>query len=322
MAKTETTKQRLLALMEIFSRETDEDHRLTAEQLEEKLLARGISAERKSIYRDVVVLQDAGWDILGSRQGYFLASREFELAELKLLVDAVQCSRCITEKKSYELLSKLENLTSRYNAAQLRRQVQLVGRSKAENEQILYNVDAIYGAMAQNREIAFRYLDYKSDGSRMFREKHYRASPYGLCWDSENYYLVAHTQERGRVHFRVDRMAKIEALETPRQCQEEYRELDMAQYSKQVFGMFGGAPEAVQMKFPEELANSAVDKFGPDAMMVPQGDGTFTLTATVAVSPVFFSWVFSFGGRVKILEPEGVRKEFAALCKKNLEGVI
>lgn len=319
MAKTEFTKQRLLHIMEILFQETDEAHPLTAENLKELLSQRGISAERKSIYRDISLLQEAGWDIVSGGRGYFLASRDFELAELKLLADAVQCSRCITEKKSYELLRKLEKLTSRHNASQLRRQLQLVGRSKAENEQIYYNVDALYEAIAQNSEITFRYVDYRTDGSRVLREKQYRASPYGLCWDSENYYLVAHTPERGRTHFRVDRMAKIQCLGTPRQHSEEYRNLDMAQYSKQVFGMYGGEPVKVRLLFPEALVNSAVDKFGPRAMMVPQGDGTFTLTETVAVSPVFFSWVFSFGGRVKILEPESVRAQYRALCQKAME---
>jgi predicted DNA-binding transcriptional regulator YafY len=319
MAKTEFTKQRLLALMEILQQETDENHRLGAEALEAKLKQRGIETERKSIYRDIAALQNAGWDILSGRSGYCLASRDFELAELKLLADAVQCSRCITEKKSLELISKLEKLTSRYNAGKLHRQLQLVGRSKAENEQIYYNVDALYEAIAQNREITFRYLEYKSDGSRVYRPKVYVASPYGLCWDSENYYLVAHTVERGRTHYRVDRMAKIELTEEPRKCPELYRDLNMAQYAKQVFGMFGGEPVGVRLQFPESLADSAVDKFGKDVMMIPQENGTFTLTATVAISPVFFSWVFSFGGRVKILGPESVVEQYKEMCQKALE---
>ena len=319
MAKTEHTKQRLLVLMEILSQETDEYHRISTENLIETLENRGISSERKSIYRDIAVLQEAGWDILTGKKGYCLASRDFELAELKLLADAVQCSRCITEKKSYELIGKLEKLTSRHTAGQLRRQLHLVGRPKAENEQIYYNVDALYGAISENSEITFRYLEYKSNGTRVYRDKIYRASPYGLCWDSENYYLVAHTQERGKTHYRVDRMAQIQLTGTPRLCPELYKDLNMAQYSKQVFGMFGGEPQNVTLSFPDSLADSAVDKFGRDAMMIPQGDGTFHLTATVAVSPVFFSWVFSFGGRVKILGPENVKEQYKDMCRKALE---
>lgn len=319
MAKTEHTKQRLLALMEILSLETDENHRLGAEELGQMLSNRGIPSERKSIYRDIAVLQDAGWDIIAGKKGYFLASRDFELPELKLLADAVQSSRCITAKKSYELIGKLEKLTSRHTAGQLHRQLHLVGRAKAENEQIYYNVDALYEAISQNSEIVFRYLEYKPDGQRVFRNKIYRASPYGLCWDSENYYLVAHTEDRGKTHYRVDRMAQIQITGTPRLCPEQYRDLNMAQYSKQVFGMFGGEPQNVTLSFPDSLADSAVDKFGCDIMMIPQGDGTFHVSNTVAVSPVFFSWVFSFGGRVKILGPEHVKAQYRDMCRQALE---
>ena len=319
MAKAENSKQRILALGEILLQETDEEHRLTAAELEEMLRQREIPGERKSIYRDLAMLADQGMDIIRSHRGYYLGSRTFQLAELKLLADAVQCSRCITEKKSYELIGKLGTLTSRHNAGQLHRQLHLVGRSKAENESIYYNVDALYQAIRQDSEITFRYLDYQVNGSRKEREKLYRASPYALCWDSENYYLVAHTENRGKTHYRVDRMAKIQLTGTPRLCPEQYKELDMAAYSRQVFGMFSGETTSVRLSFPIELINSAVDKFGSDAMMVPQSDGSFTLTAEVAVSPTFYAWVFSFSGRVKILAPEAVRQEYLELCRKVLE---
>ena len=221
MAKTEHTKQRLLALMDILRRETDEEHHLSTPELLRLLEQRGIPAERKSLYRDITLLEDEGWDILHDQAGYYLASGAFELAELKLLADAVQCSRFITEKKSYDLIGKLETLTSRHQAVELRRQLQLVGRSKTSNEQIYYNIDALYRAINRDCEITFHYLEWHSDKTRRKRAKQYRASPYGLCWDSENYYLVAHTEDRGKTHFRVDRMADIVLLKTPRQAREQ-----------------------------------------------------------------------------------------------------
>ena len=322
MAKTEFTKLRLLAITEILQLETDENHYLKTGEIIEKLQTRGIDAERKSIYRDMETLQDLGWDILSSKKGYCLASRTFELPELKLLSDAIGSSRSITEKKSYELLRKLETLTSRHNAQQLRRQVHLVGRPKAENEQIYYNVDALYDAIDKNSQISFRYLEWKPGGKREYRDKIYTASPYALCWDSENYYLVAHTEERGKTHFRVDKMAKIKLLGKQRLNQEEYRDLNMAQYSKQVFGMFGGEETVVKLWFPDNLADSAVDKFGSDIMMIPQKEGGFTITVPITVSPVFFSWVFSFAGRVRILSPDHVKEEYIALCKKIIEAEL
>ena len=319
MAKPEHTKEKLLALMDILRRETDETHHLSMPELLRLLEQRGISAERKSLYRDLALLEEAGWDILRDQNGYYLASGDFELAELKLLADAVQCSRFITEKKSYELIGKLETLTSRHQAVQLRRQLHLVGRSKASNEQIYYNIDSLYRAINQDCQITFHYLEWHSDKTRRKREKLYIASPYGLCWDSENYYLVAHTESRGKTHYRVDRMADIALLDSPREAHNQYRDLNMAAYSKQVFGMFGGDPVSVRLQFPEELADSAIDKFGSDVMMIPKDNGTFTLSATVAVSPVFFSWVFSFGGRVKILAPEHVKLQYQDMCRTALE---
>ena len=319
MAKTERTKEKLLALMDILRNETDEDHHLTAQDIIDLLSQQGIYAERKSLYRNLSVLEEAGWDILHDRQGYYLASNTFELAELKLLVDAIQCSRFITEKKSYELIGKLETLTSQYRAKELRRQLWVVGRPKTSNEQIYYNIDAIYSAINQNCEICFYYLEWHSDGKRSRRDKQYRASPYNLCWDQENYYLVADTASRGRTHFRVDKMEHIQILNTPRQNPEQYRDLNMAEYSKRIFGMFGGTPTMVKLQFPESLADSAVDKFGSDIMMIPQHDDTFTVTVKIDVSPVFFSWVFSFAGRVKILGPDLVVAQYRELCRKTLQ---
>ena len=320
MAKTERTKEKLMTFLEILQRETDEAHHLGMPELLKLMEQAGAKIERKSIYRYVEVLQEQGWDILRDNDGYYLASREFELAELKLLADAIQCSKFITEKKSYELIGKLETLTSRHQAAELHRQLHLVGRSKTTNEQIYYNIDALYTAIRQNCEITFHYLEWHSDGKRYRKDKEYRASPYGLCWDSENYYLVAHTEDRGKTHYRVDKMAEIRLLDSPRQHPELYKDLNMAQYAKQVFGMYRGKPKTVRLSFPEELADSAVDKFGSDVMMIPQGDGRFTLSASIAVSPVFFSWVFSFNGRVKILGPEEVVEEYRTMCRKALDG--
>ena len=319
MAKTERTKEKLLYLMEIMRRETDEDHHLSAREILSLLAQQGIQAERKSLYRDLEILQDWGWDIIHEADGYYLASDQFELAELKLLVDSIQCSRFVTEKKSMELIKKLETLTSRYRAKELQRQLRLIGRPKASNEQIFYNIDTIHSAIHQDREITFSYLEWHSDGTRTRKEGRYRASPYDLCWDSENYYLVAHTEKRGKTHFRVDKMAEISLEETPRQHPEAYKDLDMAEYSKRVFGMFGGTPTAVRLQFPESLADSAVDKFGSDIMMIPGNDGTFTVTVTVDVSPNFYSWVFSFAGRVKILSPQPVIDQYRAMCHMAAE---
>ena len=318
MPKTEKTKEKLLRLLEILKRETDDDHHLGAQALLNLLEQQGIQAERKSLYRDIDVLRDCGYDVLKDGTGYFLPEDGFSLPELKLLADTIQCSRFLTEKKSYELIDKLSALTSRHRGRELRRQLHLVGRSKAANEQIYYNIDAIYSAMAQDREITFDYLDWHSDGKRKKRDEYYRVSPYALCWESENYYLVGHRDPGGRRHFRVDRMENIRLLDTPRQNRAEYQDLDMASYSKQVFGMYGGQRMNVRLQFEERLAGNAVDKFGSDVMMIPGGDGTFTITREVDVSRTFYAWVFSFGGDVKILAPEKAVREYREMLQNAL----
>lgn len=212
MARSEKQKLKLLYLKQILEEQTDENHPITTQQLVERLAEMGIRAERKSIYSDMACLQEFGMDVCtahGRGGGYFLASREFELPELKLLVDAVQSSRFLSERKSVELISKLEKLASRYDAGSLRRQVTVSGRVKTMNESIYYNVDRIHDAIASDVQITFRYFDWGVDRERHYRDRLYTASPYALCWDDQNYYLIAHSERHGLTHYRVDKMMRI-----------------------------------------------------------------------------------------------------------------
>ena len=318
MAGLSRQKQKLLTMKQYFERKTDEDHSITGNKLIDILATYGIKAERKTIYDDIKTLIDSGMDIVTVKDGhsnaYYMGARTFQDEELFVLVDAIASCKFLTKKKSQELIAKIQGLTSEYKAQQLRREVFVNDRSRTVNEQIYYNIDAIYEAINSNCEIQFDYMSRRPDGSRTKRGV-YTASPYGLCWDSENYYLIAHREDKGRTHFRVDRMEHIRLLDTPRKSPETYRDLNMAQYSKQVFGMFGGKTASVRLQFPNELADSAADRFGNDIMMIPQSDGTFTLTVDVDVSPVFFSWIFSFSGRVKILGPESVAEQYREMCR-------
>ena len=309
MAKSENQKKKLLLLESFFLRETDEAHPATMAEIIAFLAANQIHAERKSIYSDIRTLQECGLDIVtaeGRNGGYFLASRDFELPELKLLVDAVQSSKFLTDRKSAALLRKLELLVSRHEAVQLRRQVTVSGRVKTMNESIYYNVDRIHNAIAENAQISFRYFDWGVDGKRHFRDKVYQASPYALCWDDENYYLVAHSERHGITHYRVDKMDKITLLPEKRIHTDETRNLNMASYSKKVFGMFGGEETSVRIRFKNSLAGVVIDRFGHDIMLIPDGDDHFTFTGSIAVSPLFLGWLTSFGADAEILYPQSV----------------
>ena len=300
MGRTENQKLKLLYLKELFERQSDEEHLLSMQDILDALAAQGIRAERKSVYDDILCLQQFGMDIVtvkGRHGGYFLASRTFELPELKLLVDAVQSSKFLSERKSMQLIAKLETLASQYAAGSLRRQVTGAGRVKTMNESVYYSVDLLHEAIQKNSRITFRYFDYDLNGSRRYRPGLYTASPYALCWQDENYYLIAHSERHGLTHYRVDKMASISMTGQPRYMDAQTRELDLTEYGKNVFGMFAGSREQLRLRFDRSLAGVVIDRFGR------------------AVSPNFFGWLASFGARAQLLSPAPVREAFVALCR-------
>lgn len=321
MPKCENQKLKLLLLRDYLEQNTDEQHPAAMADLLAYLAENGISAERKSIYADLQALEDYGLDIVrtsGKNAGYYLASRAFELPELSLLVDAVQSSKFLSEKKSMELIKKLGTLASCHEAKSLRRQVTVSGRVKTMNESIYYNVDRIHEAINHNSQISFRYFEWGVDREKHFRGDVRTASPYALCWDSENYYLVAHTEAHGITHFRVDKMTSISETGVPRTVTEETKKIDLADYSKQVFYMFHGDKTTVRLRFHNSLAGVVIDRFGRDIMLIPDGDEHFCLSTEIVVSPMFLGWLSSFGDRVKILSPDRVVDEFKALCRSTL----
>lgn len=321
MAKSEKQKLKLLYLLDVLQERSDEDHPVSTQQLITHLEQYGIRAERKSIYDDILCLQEYGADIeqrKGRNGGYYLASREFELPEIKLLVDAVQSSRFLTHKKSLELIGKLEKLAGRHDAGSLQRNVVVSGRVKNMDECIYYNVDAIHDAIASNSQITFRYFEWGTDRQRHFREKEYEASPYALVWNDENYYLVAHSPRHGLTHYRVDKMVSIKQTDKPRYTDDEIKKLDVSQYGKNVFSMYGGEKTQVKMRFHNSLAGVVIDRFGQDSMLIPDGADHFTFTTQVSVSPTFLGWLGQFGGKAGILYPAAVAEQHKALLLDSL----
>ena len=321
MARAENQKSKILYLKKLLEEQSDEEHPLSAQTLIDKLDALGIPAERKSIYADIACLQEFGMDILlkrGASGGYYLASREFELPEIKLLIDAVQSSRFLSERKSAELSEKLSSLVSQSQRKALRRQTVLSGRIKSMNESVYYNVDSLHEAIAANSQIRFRYFDWTLKAERCYRPGVYTASPYALYWDNEYYYLIAHSERHGLTHFRVDKMTSISQTGQPRFFESKNGLPDLSQYGKSVFGMFSGKKEKVKLRFHNSLTGVVIDRFGRDALLIPDGDEHFLFTADITVSPTFFGWLSGFGGRAKILWPESVQREYMELCKLNL----
>lgn len=317
MAKSPNQKMKLFYILKLLWENTDENHVLSTQEIIDRLSANDIHAERKSIYDDIRALQDLGYDILqaGSRSGggYWLASREFELPELKLLVDAVQSSRFITTKKSRELIHKLEHMASRHDAGKLQRQVYVAGRIKTENESIYYSIDAIHKAIQENRQIRFPYLEWtltKELKPRKGRES-YQVSPWALIWREENYYLVAYDGLSAMMkHYRVDKMGPVEVLDEKREGGKQAESLDLAAYANRTFGMYGGEEEIVSIRFPNRLIGVVLDRFGKDADIIPAQEGYFRCRTRVAVSGQFFGWLTGIGKEAVIVSPQSVKEQY------------
>lgn len=324
MAKTADSKQKLLYLRKIFLEETDENNPLTMPQILDKLLSYGIKTERKSVYSDIELLRTFGIDIIGEKRNtycYYVGSRDFETAELKLLADCVQSSKFLTEKKSLSLIKKIESLTSRNEAKLLRRQVHVMGRVKTMNETIFYNVDTLNSAISEKNKISFKYYEYTIDKEKRFKNngEAYTVSPYYLIMSEDNYYLVCYyPKHEGLTHFRVDKITNITILNEKCENIENVTEknFDIAAYSKKIFGMFNGETETVKIECKNSLIGAVIDKFGENISISKIGKEHFEVTADVNVSPVFFSWIFTFEGDMKIISPKHVVKKFNKTLKK------
>ena len=309
MAKSSNQKTKLLHLARMLLRQTDEDHSLSVAQIIEELARQGIKAERKSIYDDLEALGLFGLDVQcrkGKSPGWFVGNRDFELPEVKLLMDAVQSSRFITQKKSDALIRKLEGLASVHQAGQLQRQVYVAGRIKVMNESIYYNVDKLHTAIAGQKAITFKYFDYDIARKKVFRQegKRYVVSPYGLIWNSENYYLVAFNHAHRELrHYRVDKMTEIVVTSLDREGKELYPNFQLAEYGQKHFGMYSGPEMKVTLRGRRDKAHLVWDRFGQDVILVPDGEEHFTVTLPVVMSPQFFGWLLGLDGSVTLIGP-------------------
>ena len=326
MPRTANQKTKLLYVMEALLRESDEEHPLSMEDLLRYLSEKGIRAERKSVYSDIETLQAFGLDIHGTRgrtAGYYVGERDFELPEIKLLIDSVQSSKFITERKTMQLIRKLAGLTSVHEAALMKRQLFVKNRIKSMNESIYYNVDAIHQAIAEDKQIEFRYYSYTVTKEKKFRRngRPYRVSPLALSWAEENYYLIAYEGEAGKIkHFRVDKMDGIRVTERFREGQKLLRETDMAEYTRKNFSMFGGQEQTVTLRFSNRMIGVVIDTFGKDVPIFSVDADHFQIRATVAVSPQFFGWLFGLDGEAVITAPREVMEAFQAQLERVKQG--
>ncbi len=322
MSGRQNQKLKLLFLMKIFLEKTDDTHTITVNELIMQLQRYGITAERKSIYDDIEALRHFGLDIICRKSktfDYYIGKRYFELPELKLLVDAVQCSKFITHKKSNKLIKKIESLASEHQAFILQRQVFITNRVKTPNESIYYNIDKLHQAIAENRQVLFKYFEYTVNKDKKFRKngEKYITSPYALSWNDENYYLITFSEKYGDfTHYRVDKMSDIEITEIVRAKLPDGEQFNLAEYSKKVFNMFGGEEESIKLQFDNSLVNVVIDRFGTDIILEKVDENSFAVRLNVAISSTFFAWLFQFADKVKILSPNSVTEKYLDYLQK------
>ena len=311
MPNAPNQKLKQLYLMKILMEQTDEDHPMSVKDLIDELGRYGISAERKSLYADIERLKDFGIDVDSQKTstvGYYVGHRQFELAELKLMVDAVQSSRFITAKKSAGLIKKIAALGSVHQAKELNRHVFVEGQPKTINESVFINVDTIHAAINGNKKISYKYFDYNAKKRRVYRKNGelYIQTPVALCWKDDSYYLIAYSAKHdGFAHYRVDRMSNVSVLDEPRDNIGRDR-FDVAEYTKKIFGMYSGEIIRAKLSFDPSLVNVVFDRFGRDVFITEESDGWVTISAEVSASPVFLGWLLQFGSRAKIKEPDSL----------------
>lgn len=316
MPKSPKQKQKLLYVAKFFLENTDEKNPAQVPKILEYLERYDIKAERKSIYDDIATLIDYGYDIVknpGPRGGYFLACRDFELAEVKLLVDLVQSSKFITTKKSRELIGKLGKQVSQNDARSLQRQVIVSDRNKTVNENIYYSVDVIYEAIARNKKVRYQYFEWNLKKEMQLRKggDFYEVSPWLLTWDDENYYLVAFDDEAGIIkHYRVDKMLHIDILEDERLGIEQFEKIDVASMAKKTFSMFSGEERTVQLVCDKSLTSVIIDRFGKEVAIRKFDENRVLARSDIEVSQQFFGWVSGFGNRMEIYGPADVRENY------------
>lgn len=317
MAGSSKSKTKLLYLSRILHERSDDENFLTVEEIITELKKYDIDAERKSIYSDLRLLEEFGIDICrvqGRKYGYFIGNRDFEISELRLMIDAIQSAKFITPQKSKELIKKIEGLTSKNFSKKLETQVFINDRIKYDNEEIYYNVDKIHNAITENKMVSFKYYKYDLNKNREFRNggMEYLVNPYALTWFDDNYYLVGNYHRYNNIsHYRIDRICSVNVLDKPRRSFTELVDykyyFNTADYSNKIYNMFSGELKIVDIRFENYLIDAVIDRFGVDVTLLKQDEESFIVHTQAVVSDGFISWLLIFGDDAEVIEPKSLR---------------
>ena len=323
MVQDNYRKIKLLKLLELLRADSDEQNPMTTSQLCGRLEEIGILCDRRTLSKDLALLNEHGYEIMdtavGHEKGYYIEDRGFSVPELKILIDAVQASSFITEKKTRELVGKLAELGGSHRAELLKGNMVCFNTRKHSNEQIFYNVDALEKAIEQQKKVLFRYFTLNEKGEKVYRRDGHRyvVEPVALVFNEDNYYVMTYSsRHESTATYRVDRMEAVTMIdESIGEKAIELRQ-EMAQYTEQVFKMYGGQLEDVVLEFQDALVGVVFDKFGENTPMIRVGEKKCVATVKVRVSPTFWGWLFQFAGEMRVLSPQWVLDGYRAQAEK------
>ena len=323
MPEEKNKKGRLLALQNYFYHYTDEAHPASTAELIAAMEKQGYKANRKTIKDDIDILVAFDVDIVtnvSKGNSFFMGTRQFEVPELKLLVDAVSSSRFISAGKSENLINKISSLGSVYQKEQIVPRIYTADRIKTDNPQLYYVIDKLIEAVQTKRQVRFQYTEYDADKNKILRNdgEIYVNSPYGCLWNDDFYYLVGYSEKHEKVvTFRVDRIIDLEILEEA--ALPEPENFMMADYARKIIEMYDGEEQEVELICDNELMKSVIDRFGENIHTERINDDQFKATVTVAASKTFYAWCFRFAGQMKIAGPRKVKKQYLEMAKKITE---
>lgn len=313
-------KIKLLVLWDILQKNTDEEHSMTTQEIIAALDQRGISVSRKTLYEDIELLNKYGYEVLCRKSrsnAYYVIDRKFERSEVQVLLSAVSSAKSLSNKKTVMLMQKLYELLGTTEAEQLQGIISVA--SKRNNERVYYSIDAITTAILEKKKLSFLYFDYGISGKRVYRKDkaRYEVNPLGLVSSEDNLYLVCYHDKYGNaVNYRLDRMdeAKVEQVSMTQNA--AFDNFDIIAYKREQFVMYGGIEAMVELVFPQDLLEVAIDRFGENISVMRMGSDEYIISAAVQVSKTFFAWLTTFEGRVKIQSPESVKESYKEFIKK------
>jgi len=322
MAQDNYRKIKLVKLLELLRLDTDEQHPMTTSQICARLDEMGIICDRRTLSKDIALLNDQGYEVMdttvGHEKGYFVEDRSFSIPELKILMDAVQASSFITEKKTAELLGKIAALGGSHRAEILEGNIVNFKTTKHSNEQIFYNVDALEQAIDQQKKVLFRYFDLNEHGQKVYRREGHRyvVEPIALVFNEDNYYMLCYSSRHQKTStYRIDRMDSVTVLKEPITDTALALKNEVGPYTEQVFKMYAGEAVGIVIEFKDSLVGVVFDKFGEDTKMMRSGQHKCVATVKVQISPVFWGWLFQFAGEMQLLSPDSLVQEYKERAK-------